>query len=76
MEIWTVVISMWLTTWFMAVSRTYSIIMRMISNEEGGKLIRDYKNTHAFIYAVSMIFIDLASPVLVDLLVTLFLSTS
>tara|TARA_B100000497_G_C7625076_1_gene375637 strand:- start:282 stop:545 length:264 start_codon:yes stop_codon:yes gene_type:complete len=57
MEIWTVVISMWLTTWFMAVSRTYSLIMRMISDEEGGKLIRDYRNTHAFIYGVSMIFI-------------------
>jgi len=29
----------------------------MIGDYEGGKLIKDYKNTHAVIYGVSMIFI-------------------
>ena len=57
MEIWTVVISLWLSTWLMAVSRTYSLIMYMAKDYEGGKLIREYKKTHAVIYAVSMIFI-------------------
>jgi hypothetical protein len=57
MEIWTVVISMWLTTWAMAVGRTYSLIVYMVGDYEGGKLIRKYKKTHAVIYGVSMIFI-------------------
>ena len=57
MEIWTVVISLWLSTWLMAVSRTYSLIMYMVKDYKGGKLIRDYRKTHAFIYGVSMIFI-------------------
>ena len=57
MEIWTVVISLWLSTWLMAVSRTYSLIMYMVKDYKGGKLIRDYRKTHAVIYGVSMIFI-------------------
>ena len=57
MEIWTVVISMWLTTWAMAVGRTYSLIVYMVGDYKGGKLIRNYKKTHAVIYGVSMIFI-------------------
>jgi len=57
MEIWIVVISLWLSTWLMAVSRTYSLIMYMVKDYKGGKLIREYKKTHAVIYGVSMIFI-------------------
>ena len=57
MEIWTVVISMWLTTWAMAVSRTYKLVVQLVGDYEGGKLIRDYRITHAIIYGVSMIFI-------------------
>ena len=38
MEIWTVVISMWLTTWAMAVGRTYSLIVYMVGDYEGGDL--------------------------------------
>ena len=57
MEIWTVVISLWLSTWLMAVSRTYSLIVYMVKDYKGGKLIREYKKTHAVIYGVSMIFI-------------------
>ena len=57
MEIWTVVISMWLTTWAMAVGRTYSLVVYMVGDYEGGKLIRKYKKIHAVIYGVSMIFI-------------------
>jgi len=57
MEIWIVVISLWLSTWLMAVSRTYSLIVYMVKDYKGGKLIREYKKTHAVIYGVSMIFI-------------------
>ena len=57
MEIWIVVISLWLATWALAVGRTYSLIVLMIADYEGGKLIKEYKITHAIIYGVTMIFI-------------------
>ena len=57
MEVWTVVSSVWLTTWTIAVFRTYPIIIKLVGSYEGGKLIVSYKLTHAFIYIVSMFFI-------------------
>jgi len=58
MEIWIVVISLWLATWALAVGRTYSLIVLMIADYEGGELIRDYRITHAIIYGVTMIIIS------------------
>lgn len=57
MEIWTIVLSIWLATWGMTVGRTYGPIIHMVADYEGGKIITQYKYTHALIYIICMGFI-------------------
>ena len=54
MEPWTVILSLWLTTWLMLVWRTYPISMRMISNSPKGAIITKYKYTHSVVYIVAL----------------------
>ena len=55
MEPWTVILSLWLTTWLMLVWRTYPISMRMISNNPKGSIITKYKYLHFVVYTVSLL---------------------
>jgi len=55
MEPWTVILSLWLTTWLMLVWRTYPISMRMISNSPKGSIITKYKYIHFVVYVVPLL---------------------
>jgi len=57
MEPWTVILSLWLTTWLMLVWRTYFISMRMISNNPKGSIITKWKYLHFVVYTVSLLVI-------------------
>jgi len=54
MEPWTVILSLWLTTWLMLVWRTYPISMRMISNSPKGSIITKWRYLHFVLYVVSL----------------------
>jgi len=54
MEVWTVVLALWLSTWAMCYGRTISIITYMVKETEGGELIVGYKYTHMIIYGATL----------------------
>ena len=54
MEPWTIIVSIWLSTWFMLMWRTYSVSMRMIGKKPEGRYIIKYKGIHFIIYAIGM----------------------
>lgn len=54
MEPWTIIVSIWLSTWCMLMWRTYSVSMRMIGKEPEGHYIIKYKVMHFIVYALGM----------------------
>jgi len=54
MELWTLLVSLWLATWILVVGRTYKYIRQLTEEDE---LISKFNKLHAVIYSVSMFFI-------------------
>ncbi len=54
MEPWTIIVSIWLSTWFMLIWRTYSVSMRMIKDHPKGRYITKNKGLHFIVYALGM----------------------
>ncbi len=57
MEPWTYIMSFWLTTWLMLMWRTYSVSMRLIANDQRGKVIIKYRVLHFIVYSIGLIVI-------------------
>ena len=57
MEPWTVVLSLWLTTWLMLIWKTYFVSMRLIEKDPRGTVIITYRKLHFIIYVVGLFII-------------------
>ena len=57
MEPWTIVLSLWLTTWLMLIWKTYSISMHLIEKDPRGDYITKYKGVHFVVYALGIFII-------------------
>ena len=57
MELWTVVLSFWTTTWLMLIWKTYSVSMRLIEKDPRGIVIITYRKLHFIIYVVGLFII-------------------
>ena len=57
MELWTIVLAIWITTWLMIFGRTYPLVKYMISNTIGGEVIVRFKYSHMVIYAITLFII-------------------
>ncbi len=56
MDVLQVVVAFWLSTWFMVLVRTWSIISRLIQTYEIA-LLQKYRSLHFIIYALSLLII-------------------
>ena len=66
MDVLQIVGAFWLSTWFMLIFRTWSIISRLIETYEIA-LLRKYRSLHFVIYAISLLII---APVLWQVVVS------
>ena len=54
MELWTITLSFWLSTWLMLIWRTYPLVMRLVGLKPEGTLIIKYRHIHFVIYSLSL----------------------